>query len=158
MKERKEEINLGLREYLCFANIIEISLFILFIFVYHVCDFFLSKYINSLSQTLKLSDQACSTPSLKLGCMKTVFKNLEDQIFCQNNEWHFPKYSVEHQYVQIPVGPLPVLHLCKKQVFQLLHCGAVWPVYPATKTQEKKMNSKHGRMKTSITTAMKAPF
>ena len=107
MKERKEEINLGLREYLCFANIIEISLFILFIFVYHVCDFFLSKYINSLSQTLKLSDQACSTPSLKLGCMKTVFKNLEDQIFCQNNEWHFPKYSVEHQYVQIPVGPLP---------------------------------------------------
>jgi len=45
MKERKEEINLGLREYLCFANI-------LFIFVYHMCDFFLSKYINSLSQTV----------------------------------------------------------------------------------------------------------
>ena len=72
-----------------------------------MCDIFLTKYINSKSQTLKLSDRACSTPSLNLGCIKTVFKNLEDQIFCQNNEWHFPKYSVEHQYVQIPVGPLP---------------------------------------------------
>ena len=141
MKERKEEINLGLREYLCFANIIEISLFILFIFVYHVCDFFLSKYINSLSQTLKLSDQACSTPSLKLGCMKTVFKNLEDQIFCQNNEWHFPKYSVEHQYVQIPVGPLPC-HSPPRNRFSTaaLWLYAVWPVYPATKhtTQGRK--------------------
>ena len=141
MKERKEEINLGLREYLCFANIIEISLFILFIFVYHVCDFFLSKYINSLSQTLKLSDQACSTPSLKLGCMKTVFKNLEDQIFCQNNEWHFPKYSVEHQYVQIPVGTLPC-HSPARNRFSTaaLWLYAVWPVYPATKhtTQERK--------------------
>jgi len=38
-----------------------------------------------------------------------------------------------------------VLHLCKKQVFQLLHCGAVWPVYPATKTYytRKKMHSEN---------------
>ena len=62
------------------------------------------------------------------------------------------KYLLDHSHV---------LHLCKKQVFQLLHCGAVWPVYPTTKTEDtrkKMMNSKHGRMKTSITTAMKAPF
>ena len=54
----------------------------------------------------------------------------------------------------------PMAFTCKKQVFQLLHCGAVWPVDPAKKTEDtrKKMDSKHGRMKTSITTAMKAPF
>ena len=39
------------------------------------------------------------------------------------------KYLLDHSHV---------LHLCKKQVFQLLHCGAVWPVYPTTKTEDTR--------------------
>ena len=55
-----------------------------------MCDIFLTKYINSKSQTLKLFDRACSTPSLNLGCMKTVFTRDKIKISVKIRSGIFP--------------------------------------------------------------------
>ena len=85
------------------------------------------------------------TPSLNLGCIKTVFKNLEDQIFCQNNEWHFPKYSVEHQYVQIPVGPLPCPTPLQETGFST---AALWRCLASLSSNKDRRHKKKNEFKT----------
>ena len=77
--------------------------------------------------------------------MKTVFKNLEDQIFCQNNEWHFPKYSVEHQYVQIPVGPLPCPTPLQETGFST---AALWRCLASLSNNKDRRHKKKNEFKT----------
>ena len=128
MDERKEEINLGLRESRL-MNLMNLTNLCLSLFI--MCDFFLTKYINSKSQTLKLFDRACSTPSLNLGCMKTVFTKHKIKVSVKIRSGIFPNVLLR---INMLLDCSHGIYLQETGFSTAALWRAVWPVYPATKT------------------------